>query len=117
MQWPEAARPLPRPTLGPSRRPAAGPGTPTAHAVAGLCASCVLAPDCTFPREAGVPIRHCDEFDGGSPRPSVRRSRVASPAPVLGEERLKGLCVNCAEAPTCRYPRPEGGVWHCEEYR
>jgi len=28
-----------------------------------------------------------------------------------------GLCVNCEDRETCIYPKPEGGVWRCEEYR
>jgi hypothetical protein len=28
-----------------------------------------------------------------------------------------GLCGLCEDRSTCTYPRPEGGVWHCEEYR
>jgi len=28
----------------------------------------------------------------------------------------KGLCMNCAHRDTCLLPRPESGVWHCEEY-
>jgi hypothetical protein len=32
-------------------------------------------------------------------------------------ERFKGLCMNCDNRFECRLPRPEGGVWHCEEYR
>ena len=31
-------------------------------------------------------------------------------------EEFKGLCVNCANRHTCLFPKPEGGVWHCEEY-
>ncbi len=31
-------------------------------------------------------------------------------------EEFKGLCVNCANRHTCLCPKPEGGVWHCEEY-
>lgn len=29
---------------------------------------------------------------------------------------FKGLCMNCAHRDTCLLPRPESGVWHCEEY-
>jgi hypothetical protein len=29
---------------------------------------------------------------------------------------FEGLCVNCANRETCLVPKPEGGVWHCEEY-
>lgn len=32
-------------------------------------------------------------------------------------ERFKGLCMNCDNRFECLLPRPEGGVWHCEEYR
>jgi len=28
----------------------------------------------------------------------------------------RGLCVNCAKREGCNLPRPDGGVWHCEEY-
>ncbi len=31
--------------------------------------------------------------------------------------RFKGLCMNCDHRFECMLPRPEGGVWHCEEYR
>jgi hypothetical protein len=29
---------------------------------------------------------------------------------------LAGLCVNCSQRFSCTYERPEGGVWHCEDY-
>ena len=31
-------------------------------------------------------------------------------------EQFKGLCKNCKKRKTCTLPRPEGGVWRCEEY-
>lgn len=30
---------------------------------------------------------------------------------------VKGLCINCENRNTCKYIKPNGGVWHCEEYR
>lgn len=30
---------------------------------------------------------------------------------------VKGLCVNCENRHTCEFVKPDGGVWHCEEYR
>jgi hypothetical protein len=27
-----------------------------------------------------------------------------------------GLCRNCKKQKTCELPRPEGGVWRCEDY-
>ena len=31
-------------------------------------------------------------------------------------EQFKGLCKNCKKRKTCTLPKPEGGVWRCEEY-
>ena len=28
----------------------------------------------------------------------------------------KGLCKNCKKNETCQLPKPEGGIWHCEDY-
>jgi hypothetical protein len=30
--------------------------------------------------------------------------------------RFMGLCSICEIREACRFPKPEGGVWHCEEY-
>jgi (2Fe-2S) ferredoxin len=30
---------------------------------------------------------------------------------------VKGICINCENRHTCKFIRPDGGVWHCEEYR
>lgn len=30
---------------------------------------------------------------------------------------IKGLCINCENRNTCKYIKPDGGVWHCEEYK
>jgi hypothetical protein len=27
------------------------------------------------------------------------------------------LCSNCEDRHVCIYPKPVGGVWHCDEYR
>ncbi len=29
----------------------------------------------------------------------------------------RGLCMNCDLRETCALPRPESGVWFCEEYQ
>ena len=39
--------------------------------------------------------------------------------PGAGNEKSteqKGLCRNCKKKETCALPRPEGGVWRCEDY-
>ncbi len=88
----------------------------------GLCRTCVKAPECTFPRDPNRPVHSCDEFEGVDAPRSERASRtvVASvfPSDDAAERaptELKGLCVQCARRHTCSYPKPAGGVWHCEE--
>jgi len=44
-------------------------------------------------------------------------SRSPNPDEKSDRERFKGLCMNCDNRFECLLPRPEGGVWHCEEYR
>jgi hypothetical protein len=34
----------------------------------------------------------------------------------MPSEPLKGLCIDCKKRHTCRRPKPQGGVWRCEEY-
>ena len=29
----------------------------------------------------------------------------------------RGLCSICEDREVCAFPKPEGAVWHCEEYR
>lgn len=91
----------------------------------GLCSCCSCAPACTYPRDSGRPLLECDEFDGISPplnkmmkrmeKPSV--NRFSGPIPdAQSLSILRGLCAYCDRLNTCTYPKPEGGVWHCEEY-
>jgi CRISPR/Cas system-associated exonuclease Cas4 (RecB family) len=78
----------------------------------GLCVNCNLASECTFPRNPDRPVMNCDEFDC-----TLERLLRKEPEPeVETKGNFKGLCVNCALRETCVYPKPEWGVWHCEEY-
>ncbi len=91
----------------------------------GLCSCCKGASTCTYPKTSGHPILECEEFDGilAPPLGLVRRSKVTHATPLSMEnprgsdfKEHRGLCLNCEKHATCTYPRPEGGVWHCEEY-
>ncbi len=89
----------------------------------GLCSTCNNASSCTFPRDPNKPVVHCEEFDIGEPSPvktagKDRSSPTQSYAPK-GKDvtEFMGLCSNCENRETCTFPKPEGGVWHCEEYR
>ncbi len=79
----------------------------------GLCKTCTNAATCTFPREDGRPVRFCDEFDGEVKAEEVK-PKVEVEKTTLND--LKGLCRLCDKAESCTFPKPEGGVWHCEEY-
>ena len=84
---------------------------------AGPCGTCEDHDGSTFQRTAVAPVRSRAELDGG--RPSAARPRPAAvrvtPEPPA-TPRVLGLCGDCRIAATCTLPRPDGGVWHCEEY-
>jgi hypothetical protein len=88
----------------------------------GLCKTCNNAEVCVYRKRRGFDAVYCEMFDGLAPNGHERAAREAVVA-VTGEGEktgrgaaLKGLCVNCAHRDDCSLPRPEGGVWHCEEY-
>lgn len=94
----------------------------------GLCLSCRNASDCTYSRNPDIAVLQCEEFEGEtalrrrSPLPlipSVRKTSVSAllKGPQEDPHRAKGLCSLCEGLETCTFPKPEGGVWHCEEYR
>jgi hypothetical protein len=88
----------------------------------GLCASCSSATDCTFKRSAERAIMHCDEFSGYEiPGLLITEAEItAKPRLSFSEPTpsiLSGLCVNCEERDGCTYPKSDGGVWRCEDYR
>lgn len=92
----------------------------------GLCLSCINALDCTYKKDPERPILQCEEFDGfeSLPRetPIKNISFTSASNFRLGIEEnelsnYKGLCGTCEDRDACTFPKLEGGVWHCEEYR
>ena len=51
--------------------------------------------------------------DNSSP---VNGSRAKFSAKEQDSDKYKGLCKNCKKQKTCTLPKPEGGVWRCEDY-
>jgi hypothetical protein len=96
------------------REPAARPAEPPR----GLCVQCRLADDCTFgPRLAGRAVRSCDEFEGGRLRPDLRATaQLGGPGRTNGTRPRLGLCANCGAWEGCTFPKPDDGVWSCDEY-
>jgi len=97
-----------------------------------LCMTCVHRPTCTFQIYAGVPIWFCNEFDDSngpddnlhsvktkSTEEIARKSELRTPPRQETDtpSELKGLCMNCEDRDICLLPKPEGGIWHCEEYK
>lgn len=105
-------------TFGETRRPAER----AKLRIGGLCLDCMAEETCTFPRDPSRPVWSCEEFNGAGPNPA-RRGALTEEAPALsmGVEGMisgtepRGLCKECVNRQTCQYPKPPGGVWHCEE--
>jgi len=100
-----------------ARRPAAGAEIPASS----LCCNCMYAQSCTHRRRSGQPVTHCEEHAVDAAQPLNERPASACEPPVASEaedsaRELLGLCSNCEQRQTCRLPKPEGGIWHCEEY-
>jgi hypothetical protein len=102
----------------------------------GICSTCKKAPVCTYRRDPERPVLRCNEFESyGKPsvfeskRNSMQRttgngisrttgSGVKSSAELeMDSGKYKGLCKSCKNREICTFSKPEGGVWHCEEYR
>jgi len=86
----------------------------------GLCATCVHQAGCTFPRRSDEPVFQCAEFEGEL-APVVLKGAIPVFAQRFDESeasgcQAKGLCRTCSKRLSCLFPKPEGGVWHCEEY-
>jgi hypothetical protein len=85
----------------------------------GLCMACRRDPTCSYPRTR--PVLQCEEFEGYGPRARDYGSSGESGDPRdpwhAPTAEYKGLCTSCANRDTCAFPKPAGGIWHCEEFR
>jgi hypothetical protein len=87
----------------------------------GLCVNCRHFETCGFSKDPEHPVLFCEEYEV----PVIPAMRIADntdvtkkgkPATKNDIEKYRGLCMNCEHRETCTYPKPEGGIWHCEEY-
>jgi len=81
-----------------------------------LCSTCNHASVCATRSRPDKPVFYCEEFDAYVPVQEKTPARTAA-NPAESSGKHKGLCSNCENRETCAIPRPEGGIWHCEEYR
>ena len=85
----------------------------------GLCTTCIHDEACTFPRSLDRPVVSCDEFVGVSGperRPSVKAGPPGKRFVAANREWFPGLCSTCVKRESCTFPKPEGGVFNCEEF-
>lgn len=85
----------------------------------GLCTTCVDEPVCTFTRPVGRSVMFCEEFDGAvevKPRLTLESMPPTERLAVVDHGRVRGLCMTCERREACAFPKPEGGVFHCEEF-
>jgi hypothetical protein len=84
-----------------------------------LCSTCNHAKVCGGRSTPERPIFFCEEFEAFVPLPAAELAIAVPTQPAKRQSagERAGLCMNCDNAETCSSPKPEGGVWHCEEYR
>jgi hypothetical protein len=86
----------------------------------GICLTCAHTPKCALTSEncASNGTHFCEEYEtfplAADSRSKVRPSKRVNPQYHPG---ILGLCSNCAHYPYCSFPKPEAGVWHCEDYQ
>lgn len=83
-----------------------------------LCTTCNCAPKCISRKNIIRPVYFCENYDDFVPQKPVE-VEVGPPPRSMTEKAIQkfyGLCVNCSHRNTCAFPKPEGGIWHCEEY-
>ncbi len=99
-----------------------GPSVSASRKMPGICQSCLFFPECSLRRDKETPVCFCELFECTSDVESSAREIdldhcPGDSNPEFCDRSLKGLCMNCENRTTCRYPRQEGGVWHCSDYK
>ncbi len=85
-----------------------------------LCPNCRNISKCTLRKDRTKQKSYSEEFKIGI-NPSIQAtggkkiSQAASGVPDVLNEFI-GICGNCNNRKVCSYSKPEGGIWHCEEY-
>ena len=92
----------------------------------GICLCCKTVATCTYLKDPRRLVLQCEDFEGDEPRRVATAVKNILPAndPKSGSDvekkdsrKPKGLCSICEDYGSCTLSKPEGGVWHCEEYR
>jgi len=86
----------------------------------GPCLTCKYASGCYKRINSLVPILFCEDYDL-YPNPDLQVNSVSLHKNSVPDDKQNartytGLCIDCDQREFCKYHKPEGGVWHCEEY-
>lgn len=87
-----------------------------------LCFNCKNAADCINRKDWLEPSLYCEEYEVDiNPWAAATGSENALAAVEVDAkneaDELIGLCSNCEARTSCVFHKPEGGIWHCEEYQ
>lgn len=91
-----------------------------------VCPICRNKPACELFKEYGSLIFICEQFEPleGAESGTTDRALTALEElkirEILARKEVQmqmGLCSNCENFSSCTFIKPEGGIWHCEEYR
>lgn len=91
-----------------------------------ICTTCNNAEICLAQGNKIRPVWFCEQFDDFVPMDKSKNLEAKRPIPksdikssksAKNSREFKGLCVNCECRFDCKLCKPNGGVWHCEEYR
>ena len=87
----------------------------------GICTTCNNAPFCAYSKNSKRPVWFCEMFQNQTPTesspPKNSENLNSEKKSKTDKSKYKGLCINCENRDTCTFPKLEGGVWHCSEYR
>jgi hypothetical protein len=64
-------------------------------------------------------VHFCEEYDEQEDKPAltvVHHAEGLDQEALTDREKYPGICSTCAKRDTCTFPKPEGGVWQCEEF-
>ena len=91
-----------------------------------LCSTCNHGQICISKKSRQGAVWFCEEFDDFVPVETQEvlgsEFRLIPPwnnpgSTESNSAHVKGLCINCENCSTCNFIKPDGGVWHCEEYK
>lgn len=91
-------------------------GVSGAPVTGGVCVNCVHATTCRLSSSRTEPVWDCEEYRASGGPDAVAVKLNGGPPADYARARRLGLCVDCVHRECCTLPKPEGGVWHCEEY-